>query len=123
DPQSALALVDKQFFTVALVDIDTVVPRDGIETIRKIKEASPATMVIALTPRRSYDDAVDAVRAGAVDLILKAPESVAYLKERVIEAAGRSVGRREVDSVLTEVRKIHDEFLEKLMKVDRVATD
>ena len=123
DAPSALELVGKRFFSVALIDIDTLVPRDGIETIRQIKTASPTTMVIALTPRRSYDDAVDAVRAGAVDLVLKAPESVAYLKERVIEAAGRSVGRREIDSMLNEVRKVHDEFLEKFMAAERMATD
>lgn len=122
-PEDALAAVDKQFFSVALIDIDTTVPRDGIDTIRKLKKISPTTMVIALTPRRSYDDAVDAVRAGAVDLILKAPESVAYLKERVIDAASRSVGRREVDSVLNDVRKVHERFLEKLMEAERIATD
>jgi DNA-binding response OmpR family regulator len=123
DAESALALVNKQFFSVALIDIDTVVPRDGIDTIRKVKQASPTTMIIGLTPRRSYDDAVDAVRAGAVDLVLKAPESVQYLKERVIDAAGRSVGRREINSVLTEVKKVHDEFLEKFMAAERIATD
>jgi DNA-binding response OmpR family regulator len=80
-------------------------------------------MVIALTPRRSYDDAVDAVRAGAIDLILKAPESVAYLKERVIDAAGRSVGKREVDSVLDDVRGVHEEFLQRFMEAERRAID
>lgn len=123
DAASALALVDKQFFSVALVDIDTLVPRDGIDAIRQIKAKSPTTMIIALTPRRSYEDAVDAVRAGAVDLVLKSPESVAYLKERVIDAAGRSVGKREIDSVLGEVRKVHDEFLEKFMQAERTAID
>jgi DNA-binding response OmpR family regulator len=120
---AALASMDSKFFTVALVDIDTLSPRDGIETIRKMKKKSPTTMLIALTPRRSYDDAVDALRAGAVDLILKAPESVAYLKERVLAAAGRSVGRREIDSVLGEVSKIHDEFLELFMEAEKRAID
>lgn len=123
DAASALALVEKQFFSVALIDIDTTVPRDGIETIRKVKLASPTTMIIGLTPRRSYDDAVDAVRAGAVDLVLKAPESVQYLKDRVVAAAGRSVGRREIDSVLNEVKKVHDEFLEKFMAAERMSID
>jgi DNA-binding NtrC family response regulator len=123
DEPSALALVDQKFFAVALIDIDTHVPRDGIATIRKLKQKSPTTMVIALTPRRSFDDAVDAVRAGAVDLILKAPDSVAYLKERVIDAVARSAGRREIDSVLAEIRKVHDEFLEKFMAAERVAID
>ena len=63
------------------------------------------------------------MRAGAVDLILKAPESVAYLKERVLAAAGRSVGKREIDSVLNEVRKVHDEFLERFMDAERRAMD
>lgn len=123
DPDRARALVDRQFFSVALVDIDTPVPRAGIATIRAIKETSPTSMIIALTPRRSYDDAVDAVRAGAIDLILKAPESVAYLKERVIDAAGRSVGKREVDSVLDDVRGVHEEFLQRFMEAERRAID
>jgi DNA-binding NtrC family response regulator len=123
DADRALALVDRQFFSVALVDIDTVSPRDGIETIKEIKRRSPTTMVIAMTPRRSYDDAVDAVRAGAVDLILKSPDSVAYLKDRVLDAAGRSVGKREVDSVLGEVRSVHEEFLKRFMEAERQAID
>jgi DNA-binding NtrC family response regulator len=119
----ALALVTRQFFSVALVDIDTASPRDGIATISAIKRASPTTMVIGMTPRRSYDDAVDAVRAGAVDLILKAPDSVAYLKDRVLEAAGRSVGKREVDTVLDEIKSVHQEFLQRFMDAERRAID
>jgi DNA-binding response OmpR family regulator len=123
DPERALSLVEKAFFSVALVDIDTPTPRAGIETISVIKKKSPTTMIVALTPRRSFDDAVDAIRAGAVDLILKAPESVAYLKDRTLAAAGRSVGKREVDTMLDEVRKAHEEFLERFMEAERRAID
>jgi DNA-binding NtrC family response regulator len=123
DAARALALVDRQFFSVALIDIDTPSPRAGIVTIQAIKDKSPTSMVIAMTPRRSYEDAVDAVRAGAIDLILKAPESVVYLKDRVIDAAGRSVGKREVDSVLDDVRGVHEEFLQRFMEAERRAID
>jgi len=123
DSDRALDLVDRQFFSVALVDIDTPSPRAGIATIEQIKQKSPTTMVVAMTPRRSYDDAVAAVRSGAVDLILKAPESVAYLKDRVLDAAGRSVGKREVDTVLDEIRGVHDEFLQRFMETERRAID
>jgi DNA-binding NtrC family response regulator len=119
----ALAEVARQFFSVVLVDIDTPNPSNGIDTIRAIHIASPTSMIIAMTPRRSYDDAVEAVRAGAIDLILKAPESVAYLKDRVLDAAGRSVGKREVDSVLTDVRGVHEEFLQRFMETERRAID
>lgn len=123
EAERALALVGRQFFSVALVDIDTASPGAGIATIGAIKRASPTTMVIAMTPRRSFDDAVEAVRAGAVDLILKAPESVAYLKERVLDAAGRSVGKREVDTVLDDIKSVHEEFLMKFMEAERRAVD
>ena len=123
DPARALRLVERQFFSVALIDIDTPEPRAGIATIAAIKQQSPTSMVIAMTPRRSYEDAVDAVRAGAIDLILKAPDSVEYLKDRVIDAAGRSVGRREVDSVLDDVRGVHEEFLQRFMESERRALD
>jgi DNA-binding NtrC family response regulator len=121
--QGALDAVDRQFFSVALVDIDTPEPRAGIDTLHRIKTASPTTMVIAMTPRRSYDDAVDAVRAGAIDLILKSPDSVAYLRDRVLDAAGRSVGKREVDTVLDDVRGVHEEFLQRFMEAERRAMD
>jgi DNA-binding response OmpR family regulator len=120
---AALAAVERQFFSVALIDIDTPDPRDGIDTIQRVKAASPTSMIIAMTPRRSYDDAVDAVRAGAIDLILKAPDSVAYLKDRVLDAAGRSVGKREVDTVLEDVRGVHDEFLQRFMESERKMLD
>ena len=123
DPEQRLALVDRQFFSVMLVDIDTPNPGAGLEVIRELKQRSPTSMIIALTPRRSFDDAVIAVRAGAIDLILKAPESVTYLRDRVLEAAGRSVGRREVDSVLADIRSAQEEFLQRFMDAERRALD
>lgn len=119
DPESAIALVERQFFSVVLVDVDTPTPSAGVETIAAIKERSPTSMIVGLTPRRSYDDAVAAVRAGAIDLILKAPEQVQYLQDRVREAAGRSVGKREVDSVLNEVRAVQEEFLQRFMEAEK----
>lgn len=123
DPEDGLDAVDRQFFSVILADIDTPTPGAGVATIREIKKRSPTSMIVALTPRRAYDDAVEAVRAGAIDLILKAPDSVQYLHDRVREAAGRSVGKREVDSVLNDVRGSQEEFLQRFMDAERRAMD
>lgn len=123
DPEAAIAQVERQFYSVVLIDIDTPAPGAGVETIREIKRRSPTSMLVGMTPRRSYEDAVEAVRAGAIDLILKNPDSVQYLQERVREAAGRSVGKREVDSVLAEVRGAQEEFLQRFMEAEKRALD
>ena len=119
----ALQLAESRFFSVVLVDLDTPAPGASLATIRLLKQASPTSMVIAMTRRRSYDDAVDAVRAGAIDLILKAPASMAHLKDRVLDAAGRSLGRRKVDAVLADMRGMHEEFLHRVMASERRAID
>jgi DNA-binding NtrC family response regulator len=121
--ERAIELVERGFYSVVLVDLDSPSPGAGLDTVRRLKALSPTSMIVAMTPRRSFDDAVAAVRAGAIDLILKAPESVAYLKERVLAAAGRSVGKREVDDVLDDVRSVHDEFLQHFMETERRALD
>jgi DNA-binding response OmpR family regulator len=41
----------------------------------------------------------------------------------VFEAAGRSVGRREVDTVLDDIKRVHDEFLQRFMDAERRAID
>jgi len=123
DAAEAVRLADRKFFSVALIDLDTPVPDEGIEAIRLVKQASPTSMVIATTRRRSYEDAVAAVRAGAIDLIRKAPESLAYLNDRVRDAAGRSLGRRKVDSVLADVHGVHEELLHRFMEAERGAID
>ena len=123
DLDSALEACERTFFSVALVDLDTPTPGAGIETVRAIKQKSPTSSIIALTPRRSYDDATAAVRAGAIDLVLKAPDSVKYLEGRVLEAVGRTIGKREVDSVLNDIRQVHEEFLQRFVDAEKRALD
>src|SRR4029079_5268826 len=113
DPEAAMSAAERQFYSVVIADLDTPAPGAGIETIRVLKQRSATSMIIAMTPRRSWEDAVSAVRAGAIDLILKTPDSVQSLGACVVEATGRSVGKREVDSVLEEVRGAQEEFLQR----------
>jgi DNA-binding response OmpR family regulator len=123
DLESALDACERAFFSVMLIDVDTPTPGAGIETVRALKQKSPTSSIIALTPRRSYDDATAAVRAGAIDLVLKAPDSVKYLENRVLEAVGRSMGKREVDSVLNDIRAVHEEFLQRFVDAEKRALD
>jgi DNA-binding response OmpR family regulator len=122
-PEDALAIIEKRFFSVVVVDLDTPTPGAGLRTTAATKKLSPTSMVVILTPRKSFDEAVAAIRAGAVDVVLKSPEVVPYLKERIIEAASRSMDTREVRAVLTEVKEVHQEFLQLFMDAERRAMD
>jgi DNA-binding NtrC family response regulator len=120
-PEDALTSLDKRFFSVVVVDLDTPTPGAGLRTTAAIKSKSPTSMVVILTPRKSFDEAVAAIRAGAIDVVLKSPDVVPYLKDRILEAASRSMDTREVRAVLAEVKEVHQEFLQLFMDAERRA--
>lgn len=122
-PEDAVALVEKRFFSVIVVDLDTPTPGAGLRTTAAVKDKSPTSMVVILTPRKSFDEAVAAIRAGAIDVVLKSPDVVPYLKDRIREAASRSMDTREVASVLGEIKESHQEFLQLFMDAERRAMD
>jgi DNA-binding response OmpR family regulator len=72
--------------------------------------------VIAITSHKSFDAAVSAFRAGAVDVILKAPEQLSLVEQRIdaIFSANRSESR-----VASDVVVVLEEFLRRLMDVSR----
>ena len=123
DPNQAWELFERHFFSVVVVDLDTPTPNAGLETAATVHLVSPTSAVVALTPRKSYDDAVAAIRSGAVDVIFKSPDSVEYLVERIHEAASRSLDRRQITSILREARETYDEMLKRFMDAERRALD
>ena len=70
DGEDAVAAAARLRPDVALVDL--VMPRvDGIEAIKRIRAAAPATRIIVLTSFTDEDKMLPAVRAGAVGYLLK----------------------------------------------------
>ena len=70
DGEEAIAAAERLAPDVALVDL--VMPRvDGIEAIKRIRAAAPATRIIVLTSFTDEDKMLPAVRAGAVGYLLK----------------------------------------------------
>jgi DNA-binding NarL/FixJ family response regulator len=123
DPNQAWELFDRRFFSVVVVDLDTPTPNAGLETVATVRLAAPTSAVVVLTPRKAFDAAVAAVRAGAVDVILKSPDSIEYLKDRIHEAASRSLDKRQTSAVLRDVRETYDELLKRFMDAERRALD
>ena len=66
----ALQLASEKSFDLALIDL--IMPgMDGIETMRRLGEASPETVVIMLTAHGTMESAIEALRLGAHDYLVK----------------------------------------------------
>jgi DNA-binding NtrC family response regulator len=123
DPVRARDQLLNKFFAVALVDADTPTPGGGIELLQFARDKSPLTSVVIMTARKSYETAVKAFRAGAADVVLKEPDVVPYLRERVVEAAGDIKATADRNSLLEEVAETHEDFLRRMRDLAREAVD
>jgi DNA-binding NtrC family response regulator len=123
DPVRARDQLLNKFYAVALVDADTPTPGGGIELLQFARDKSPLTSVVIMTARKSYETAVKAFRAGAADVVLKEPDVVPYLRERVVEAATDIKATADRNSLLEEVAETHEEFLRRLRDAAREGLD
>jgi two-component system OmpR family response regulator len=123
DPIRARDQILNKFFAVALVDADTPTPGSGIELLQFARDKSPLTSVVVMTARKSYEMAVKAFRAGAADVVLKEPDVVPYLRERVLDAAGEIKATADRNSLFEEVAETHEEFLRRLRDVSHELLD
>ena len=81
--------------TVHVVVLDVKMPgMDGLETLRQIKTLYPLTEVIMLTGHATVEDAVDGMKSGATDYVMK-PCDINDLLARVEDAYKRRVGIEE----------------------------
>ena len=123
DTAAARKEVADRFFSVVLVDIDTPAPGEGLSFLQHVKECSPATGTLVLCSRRSFEVAVRSFRAGAVDVVVKEPDQVEYLKRRVIETARDGVRVDAVRGLLRDMSQAHEEFLKRMMEAARRIVD
>jgi two-component system response regulator HydG len=80
------ALEKLQEFPFELLFVDIKMPgMDGIELLEKVKEIYPDTIVIIITAYGSIETAVEAMKLGATDYLLKPfrPEQISLVMEKV----------------------------------------
>jgi len=70
DGPSALAALDEQDFAVVITDL-RMPGADGLAVLAKLREVAPQTVPLVMTAHGSVETAVEALRAGAADYILK----------------------------------------------------
>jgi len=117
----AAELVSSKFFPAALIDIDVDGLGAGIELVRTIREndSSDSTAVVLLTSRRSFDAALDALRLGAVDLVMKRPDQIAHLRKIVGVACDRSRSSDKDGLLLQNVQAVLDEAFKVILGMGR----
>lgn len=105
DGEDALALVQEQSFDAVLSDV-RMARVDGIHTLKGILACNPALPVILMTAYSSVENAVEALRLGAADYLLK-PLDFNLLRntlERCIEHSRLGVENRELRRQLAEAQ-------------------
>lgn len=80
----ALDMIKKHEFDVVVLDV--LMPgQDGIETLRKIKSLKPLIHVIMLTGNATVETAIEGMKLGAYDYLIK-PTETADLLEKINKA-------------------------------------
>jgi len=88
DGSEAIERFEQSGFDLAIVDVN-LPSAGGIEVLRRIKQANAETEVIIVSGYASLDTAVEAVRAGAYDYIIKP-----FTVQTIIEVVKRGLDKR-----------------------------
>jgi DNA-binding response OmpR family regulator len=108
---------------VGLFDVDTPSVAGGLDLLKFAREKSPLTTVIVMTARKAFDIGVAGFRGGAADVVVKEPDTVPYLKNRVLAAAAELMALSDRNTLLEEVSEMHEEFLRRMRDLSRQRLD
>ncbi len=93
DGEQALEIVSNQ--DVDVVVLDVVMPgKDGIEVLREIKQINPLVEVIMLTGHATVDVAIEGMKVGAHDFLMK-PTDTTDLIAKITTAHQKKAGHEE----------------------------
>jgi len=103
DAAAALAVVERRPADVVLSDV-RMAGMDGLALLREIRQRRPETVVVLMTAYATVPQAVEAMRAGAYDYLVKpfSLEQVELLFERVLEVQALRRDNRALRCVIEE---------------------
>jgi len=105
---------------VPLVISDIVMPgMNGIDLLRQIKQHSPNTQVIIITSHASLSTAVEALRSGAYDYLLKPFEDLSLVSAAVARAVEKIQLKSANRSLVAKLKSHNDELERRVRKRTR----
>jgi diguanylate cyclase (GGDEF)-like protein len=111
--QQGLAALQEERPDVVLLDL-RLPDMDGIEVLRAIKQSFTAVPVIIVSGRGTIEDAIQAMRLGAADFILKPVTTPVIYEESIIRALATS-------AVALEQQETQEKLLEKESRLHHLA--
>lgn len=102
--KEALGNVAGKSFDAVVLDL-AMPGMDGIETLRRLREADPDLQIMLLTGQGTIEAAVEATKLGALDVFQK-PTDIEVLIEKIKEARAKKVmlaeekSRDDIDGIL-----------------------
>jgi two-component system response regulator CpxR len=87
DGDQAISFVDEHDVDVVILDVQ-MPGRNGIETLQEIKRMRPITEVIMLTGHATVETAIQGMKLGAYDYLMK-PTDTVELVEKITNAQKR----------------------------------
>ena len=121
DAERAMTLVKKKHFTLAILDIDTPSRKAGLDLATKVRAEAPATRLLMLTERKTFDRAVAAYRAGAAGIFPRGEDGLSDLFEAIVGQVEKDVGIEQRADLIKELLAFMEVFLRCLMQVGRRA--
>jgi DNA-binding response OmpR family regulator len=100
--EEALEMIKNQHYDVVLTDI-RMPGLDGVELLRRIKEEAPDAIVILMTAYASLGTAVEALRLGAHDYLIK-PSSSQDIRQSVSRGVERAQNLKRRRALLDAIR-------------------
>lgn len=119
--EEAIEFIQNQDFDVVLTDI-RMPGIDGVELLRQIKEKAPDSSVILMTGYASLGTAIEALRLGAHDYLIK-PSSSHDIKHSVSEALKRSNNLRRRRELLKVIQRNLSELQTSQVQSQQINTD
>src|SRR5687768_1072682 len=120
DLAAAQELVQRKFFAAALIDLDFGGTGGGLALCRFIEQHSKPTRLVLLTGRRSFEDAVEALRLGVVDVVPKRPDQINYLLAAVRRASDLAAhGGDRQGALMSDVRSLLEDALKIMFGMGR----